>query len=70
MTDPKMINRLVLMLDHASRALKTDPPDMRIVQALLTDAFNLALDLNAPPDPYADKALRPGLNVPQEANDV
>ena len=62
MTDPKMINRLVLMLDHASRALKQEEPDLRIVEVLLADALSLVI-LREPPDPYADKALRPGLNT-------
>ena len=64
------INRLKLMLDHAKRALDADEPDMRIVEKLLGDAFNLALDINAPPNPYADKALRPGLQSSEENPDV
>ena len=63
MTDPKKINRLLLMLDHAARTLKMDAPDLRIVEKLLADALTLAVELNEPPDPYADKTLRPGLRA-------
>jgi hypothetical protein len=61
MADAKQINRLKLMLDHAKRALEMAEPDMRIVEKLLGDALSLAAEINEPPDPYADRTLRPGL---------
>jgi hypothetical protein len=62
MADNKLINRLRLMLDHAKRAMEQDEPDLKIVEKLLADALALAIGINEPPDPYADKTLRPGLN--------
>jgi hypothetical protein len=64
--DAKQINRLMLMLDHAARALKNDPPDLVIVEKLLSDALDLVIAIQAPDDPYADKALRPGLTRSEE----
>ena len=61
--EPKKINRLKLMLDHAKRALEQDQPDLVIVEKLLSDALALAMELREPPNPYADKTLRPGLDV-------
>ena len=69
MADDKRINRLKLMLDHVDRALAHAEPDMKIVEKLLSDALNLAVELNEPANPYADRALRPGLSV-TEAEDV
>jgi len=59
--DQKQINRLKLMLDHAKRALEMADPDLKIVERLLSDAVSLAVEMNEPPNPYADKGLRPGL---------
>ena len=67
MIDQKAINRLKLMLDHAKRVLDHPEPDMRVLEKLLESALTLAADINAPPNPYADKALRPGLTVGEAA---
>jgi hypothetical protein len=62
MPDQKQINRLKLMLGHAERALEMAEPDLVIVGKLLSDALSLALEMNEPPNPYADRSLRPGLD--------
>jgi hypothetical protein len=62
MPDQKLINRLKLMLGHAERALEMAEPDMKVVEKLLSDALALAINIREPPDPYADKSVRPGLN--------
>ncbi|HLY78741.1 MAG TPA: hypothetical protein VKQ70_05170 [Caulobacteraceae bacterium] len=67
MPDQKKIDRVLLMLDHVERTLKTDPPDLRIAEKLLSDALNLMLELVEPPNPYADPKLRPGLTVGEAA---
>jgi hypothetical protein len=70
MADPKKIDRLKLMLTHVERTLEQAEPDMRIVEKLLSDALSLAVELNEPPNPYADNALRPGLTRSEENPDA
>lgn len=67
MTDQLKLDRMRTMYSQIGRALAADEPDMRVVKALLSDALQLAMDMTDPPDPYADKTLRPGLNTVGEA---
>jgi hypothetical protein len=63
MVTAKEVGRLRLMMGHVNRTLESDEPDLKIVEKLLSDALSFVLALQEPPNPYADKALRPGLTV-------
>lgn len=67
MTDRKELSQLKVLLGHVNRHLDGEAPDFVILQKLLSDALYLAEMLCEPPNPYADKALRPGLTVGEAA---
>lgn len=70
MADQKKLNRIKLMLQQADRVLEQAEPDLVVFEKLIADALTLAMEMREPPNPYADKALRPGLTLSQESPDV
>jgi hypothetical protein len=52
----------IAALGRAILALSADPPDTKTASAEIAEASGL---LQAVPDLYADKTLRPGLNAPE-----
>lgn len=63
MTDlpPEIIDRVTVSFMHMTTALTQS--DLAVLAAEANELADYLAGLLAPPDPYADKALRPGLDA-------
>lgn len=67
MTDADAVRAAAAHILDASEALAKHPADLKVAHSALEAALEIVEALQAPPNPYADKTLRPGLSVGEAA---
>ena len=61
MTDAEALLATGAHILDATDALAKTPPDLKVARSALEAALEIVQALSDPPNPYADRALRPGL---------